>query len=515
VEWGIQPTKQAREKLGAVLVKQAEMRASIAKQTEENIELVLPHAPELNAAMKNYQKAGVIFMATNERAYNGDSMGLGKSLQLLASFEMTMAYPAIVLCPVKLKQNWIKECRRWLPHRKASMFVNDLADVTILGYSEIHKYVNWQLVSSKKSEKAKGRELRDSGKKFFFPDMVKVSGIACDEGHFIKLPSRRTHCATAIAEFCDARVRYVLSGTPIENKNSELIAPMKFLGVLEKMGGWYHVATKYCGAKRNNFGLDLGESTNCVAFNKHIRDVFYIRREKRDVLKELADKIQTVFEAEIDNEPEYRKIERDVVSYLVDKGGKLLERNQLETAHLLRMGALRQAVARGKLAWIIEWVEEFLESGEKIVLFGFHQCMLNGLVEGLKHRNPAKILGGCLDVNREVEKFQRDDSCRVCVASIVSAGFGINGLQEVCSHIAICELMWTHTKHLNAIDRLHRIGQKSCVNAYYFLASGTIDDLMWSINSDKTKIVTATVDGEEVPPAEALVNLVRKQTTRN
>ena len=511
VAWGIMPTTDARNKLGVAMKAQAEQRAAVSIKTEEKIELILPHAPELNAAMMNYQKAGVVFMSKLERAYNGDDMGTGKSLQALAALELSVAYPALILCPVKLKQNWIRECRKWLPHRKASMFTNDLAEITILGYSEVHKYVNWGLCSTKKKEKEAAK--LKAGKRFFYPDFVKLEAVVCDESHWIKVnASRRTLCAIAIAKHCDSRVRFCLSGTPIENNNVEMMAPMTFLGVMDKMGGWFHVAQRYCGAKRNNFGWDLTGSTNSIEFHRKCAELFYIRRRKQDVLKDLPDKLISIQDSEIDNEPEYRKIEADVIAYMMEQKGALLNRGQIDAKHLLRLNALRQAVGKGKVAGIIEWVDEFLESGEKFVLYAYHRDVLNALVSGLAHHNPATVLGGCLDVQREQDKFMKDESCRLFIGSIVAAGFGLTLTRA--SHIGICELMWTHSKHEQAVDRVHRIGQKDCVNAYYFLASGTIDDDMWSVVSEKAKIVTATVDGEEVPPAEALENLVRKYSTK-
>lgn len=509
LQWGIVPTKDAREYLSVELKRAAEIEAAAQAATEADVELDIPTAPHLASVLKNYQKVGVKFMATMRRAYNGDEMGLGKSLQTLAALELAQAYPALIICPVKLKKNWLAEARQWLPKRSVSLTVNTLADITILAYTEIHNHVNFELASPKKKERDAAAKLT---KKFFFPDIVRLRGIACDEGHFIKRgESRRTMACKAIAQVCDSPVRFVMSGTPIENYPAEMIAPLEFLGRMDQMGGWYHFVTRWCGAVRNNFGLDLKGATNTREFHEKLTKVCYIRRKKKEVLKELPDKIEAVYEAEIDNESEYRRIERDTRAFLIQSKGALLTDGQMQALAMLKVGMLRKAAGMGKVAWIIEWVDTFLESGEKFVLYAYHPEVQSALVKGLARWNPATVLGGCKDVKAEQDKFMKDETCRLFIGSIVAAGFGLTLTRA--SHIGIAELMWTHTKHQQVVDRVHRIGQKDCVNAYYFLAPGTIDDDMWELVSEKAKIVASTTDGDEVAQSALLKNLVRKFLT--
>ena len=511
INWGITPTKDARARLSEDLKRIAATEATAQAATEVEVEISIPTAPDLVKAMKNYQKHGAVFMASKRCAYNGDDMGLGKSLQTLAALEMLQAFPALILCPVKLKQNWLAECHRWLPHRKSSLRANDLAEITILAYSEIHNHVNFMLASPKAKER---KEAAEDMKRYFFPSITKVVAVACDEGHFIKhKESRRTMAATAIAQLCDARVRYVMSGTPIENEPSEWLAPLNFFGLMHEFGNEFKFKVRYCGFVRGQFGMKMTGATNTKELHGRMSQLCFIRRKKKDVLKELPDKIESIYECEITNRAEYERIERDAKAVILQNHGRLLTDGQIAAMAMIKIGMLRAAVGRGKVDWIVEWIDTFLESGEKFVIYAYHPEVQERLVKGLQKWNPATILGGCKDVNYEVNKFAKDPRCRLAICSIIAAGFGINGLQNVCSHIGIAELMWTHTKHQQAIDRLHRIGQKDCVNAYYFLAPGTIDDDMWALVSEKAKIVSSTTDGEEVTKSALLQNLVRKFLT--
>jgi len=512
IAWGITPTKDAREKLSAELKKSAAVNALAQSATEEAIDLHIPGNPELEKSLKNYQKSGVKFMATMERAYNGDDMGTGKSLQALAAIELKQAYPALIICPVKLKQNWLHECRKWLPKRSASLLANDFAEITILGYSEIHKLVHYKLASPKaKVRKAAAHEI--GTRKFFFPDFVRPKSVTCDEGHWIKHgDSIRCMAATAIAQLSEAPVRFVLSGTPIENgRPAELIAPLTFLDVMTKMGGWHHYATRYCGGKRTKFGFDLTGATNTLELHSLLSRTVLIRRRKKDVLKELPDKIEAVYEAELSNEVEYRRIEKDIVAWMMAEAGGLVGQTRMDAKHLIKLNALRQCAGIGKVNWIIDWIDTFLEGGEKFVIYAHHKAVLDALVRGLAQWHPATVLGGCDDVQREQDKFMKDERCRLFIGSTLAAGFGLT--LTAASHIGIAELMWTHSKHQQVVDRVHRIGQKDCVNAYYFLAPNTIDDDLWELVSDKAKITASTADGEELTQSALLKNLVRKFLT--
>src|SRR5690606_24622690 len=205
-----------------------------------------------------------------------------------------------------------------------------------------------------------------TNKKCTFPDFHRVDGVVCDEGHQIKNgDSRRTQAAKAVVLTCKPRLRIVMSGTPIENKNAELISPLEFLGVLDQLGGWFGYATKYCGGKRTRFGWDLSKSTNSTELYERLSRICYLRRLKADVIAELPDKLETVVDCEVSNTAELNQISNDLETFLMNKSGRLLSEAQLKTQAMMKVNMLRSAVGRGKVEWISDWIDEFLESGEK------------------------------------------------------------------------------------------------------------------------------------------------------
>jgi SNF2 family DNA or RNA helicase len=93
-----------------------------------------------------------------------------------------------------------------------------------------------------------------------------------------------------------------------------------------------------------------------------------------------------------------------------------------------------------------------------------------------------------------VDKFNDDDSVRVCVASIRAAGEGIN-LHKNCNTVVFTELWWNPGTHNQAEDRVHRIGQNEHVDIYYLIADNTIESDIWEMIDEKQKVIDKAIDG--------------------
>jgi SWI/SNF-related matrix-associated actin-dependent regulator of chromatin subfamily A-like protein 1 len=516
--WGVGASRECLEAMARVRKAAAETAAAQQATEDKAIELEIVGQPALTTALKNYQKAGVVYLAAKERSYLGDEQGLGKSIQLLATFEYTRGYPAVILCPPKLKSNWLRECRMWLPHRRASGIPAHLAEITIIAYTEAHKFVNFALASPKKKER-EGALKSGEGKSFFFPDIIRPMTVACDEAQQVKVhSSRRTQSAMAIAKLSNSRWRYMLSGTPVENRPSDMLAPLIFLDKLEDFGGWLGFIQRYCAATKRRIGKgkyawDISGSANGVEFNRRLRELCYIRRLKSEVLKELPAKIESIVEVEISNAAQYKRADQNIQAFVIEQKKKLMTEGQIAALALVKLNTLRMLAGEGKVEAVVEWIDTFLESGEKFVIYAHHREVLDALVNGLSQWNPACVLGGCDNVDAQVDKFMKDERCRLFIGSTIAAGFGLT--LTVASHIGIVDLMWTPSKHHQVFDRVHRIGQRECVNCYYFMAPGTVDDDMWSVLSEKAAIISSTTDGEELSKEQVMAKVIRRYLNPN
>ena len=163
--------------------------------------------------------------------------------------------------------------------------------------------------------------------------------------------------------------------------------------------------------------------------------------------------------------------------------------------HLVRIETLKQLAAKGKLAAAIDWVRDFLGSGEKLVLFATHTDIVRGLAEAF---DAPMIYGDTPVAERQaiVDRFQSDPECRLVVGNTRAAGVGLT--LTAASNVAFLELGWTPAEHDQAEDRCHRYGQTAdSVNAWYLLAADTIDEDIAALIESKRAVVDAGTDGKE------------------
>jgi len=198
----------------------------------------------------------------------------------------------------------------------------------------------------------------------------------------------------------------------------------------------------------------------------------------------------------LDNEPEYKRAERDFVRWLLeqiedDGSGRLPPSARAQA--IVRMTALRRLAARGKLAAALSWIEDFSESEERLVVFAHHRDIQGAVSE--RFPQSAQIVGADGFEAREanVRRFQSDDGPQLCVCSLEVASHGFTLTKA--ANVAFLELAWTPAKHDQAEDRVHRIGQTSGVTAWYLLAAGTIDERIAALLEAKREVVDSLTDG--------------------
>ncbi|HLS87071.1 MAG TPA: DEAD/DEAH box helicase, partial [Burkholderiales bacterium] len=471
--------------------------------------------------LRPFQAAGVRYMLAVKRGFIADEMGLGKTIQALAWLEGAGAYPAVIVCPASLKLNWLREARTWLPRRKIIVCDSrtrpaeiEYADVCIVNYDVLR-------VREEKQEGNKKPLLVPEGLLALLIERCP-RGVVFDEFHYCKNPrARRTKAAALLAQ--GAEYRLGLTGTPILNRPNELIAPLKILGRLRDLGGYAGFIRDYCGGVRTRQVRgrtikDTSGATNLERLNEKLRATCYVRRLKKDVLSELPPKVRGMVELEIDNRDEYNRARADVVAWLGNRAAQeaeflrsiahlsperqaALKRERRMSAedraaraeHLVRIEALKQLAARGKLRSSLDWVRNFLESGEKLVLFATHKDIVRALAEPWQ----APVITGETPVPERqaaVDRFQHDPDCRLIVLNLRAGGVGLT--LTAASNVAFHELGWTPADHDQAEDRCHRIGQRDSVTAYYLLADRTIDIDIWQLIEQKRQVVDQATDGQ-------------------
>ena len=409
-----------------------------------------------------FQKEGVkLIEQFDGRVLLADEMGLGKSIQSLDYIIKNDIYPALIVCPASLKENWRLECMK---HYGAEAVVLYGAKASLSSMITKPKIVivNYDILAYRFNELKK----------------YKWQIVVLDECHYIKSPNaKRTKYAVSLCRKADKCI--AISGTPILSNPFELY---NILWVLlgDDLETRYEYIANYCVMR---YSIWSGKSEyvrgkNLDDLHGRLKTLCMIRRLKKNVLKELPDKQRNVIPIRLSaaDARSYRQMEKDLLTWLrVNKGTVKLKMDAK-----CKWGYLMRQVAHFKFNQCMQWVLDFLEStgDRKIVLFAIHISILNRIEEAL---DKAKIKGVRIDGGvstqmrqKAVDQFQNNPKVRVLFGQIIPAGVGWT--MTAASDVAFFELHTVPAIHHQAEDRIHRIGQKNAATAHYFISEGTVEE---------------------------------------
>jgi SWI/SNF-related matrix-associated actin-dependent regulator 1 of chromatin subfamily A len=480
---GVAVTGGAADALDDLREDAAEAAEAIHRSRATTGEPIAEVAERLGGTLQPFQWGGVRYALDVRRTFLADEQGLGKTVEALATLEADDAFPAIVICPASLKLNWEREARRWLPHRDVVVVegrsaVPETGDITIL---------NYEIVAAHREQLAR----------------LHPKALVVDESHYAKNPqAKRTQAVRRLAATLDDRaLRLALTGTPVLNHADELISQLRIIGRLEDFGSGARFSRQFQGP--------LTEER----LHWHLRRRCFVRRLKSEVLPQLPAKRRVVIPVALDNQREYRLAEEDVIAWLREQPLDLSELNAriaatLRAERLAQLTTLQRLAARGKLSAALQWIADFLESGEPLVVFARHVDVQRAVLE--RFPDAAHILGADAIGERDdaVHAFQRSDGPQLMVAATRVASQGITLTRA--SNVAFLELEWTPALHDQAEDRTHRIGQRDAVTAWYLLAADTIDETMARLVEAKRGHISAVTDGRRLDGEGLVEGVVRE-----
>lgn len=445
--------------------------------------------PGLLGELFPFQNSGVAFIENNKgKALIADEMGLGKTVQALAWLQLHRNLrPAIIVVPASLKLNWKREAEKWLPDPNVEILNGTstwipTGDIIIINYDVLHA---WTSVI----------------------DKLEPAVLVTDECHLYKSnKAQRTKAIKKIGK----KIPHViaLSGTPIVNRPVEAYNAIHLINP-DLFPSYWNFTKMYCDARQTRFGWDLNGASRTEELHNILKNTIMLRRLKKDVLPDLPDKIYSFTPIELDNEADYRFAERDFIAFIRrEKGAEAAER--VENAKILAsIEGLKQLAVKGKLHQAIEWIDNFLEVSDKLVVFATHKFVIDALMKAFDGVT-VKIDGGVTQRERQkaVDEFQNNPKVKLFVGNIQAAGVGIT--LTAASNVAFIELPWTPGALVQAEDRCHRIGQKDSVNVHYLLASNTIEEKIAHLLDKKRKVLDAVLDGKETETESLLSELMKE-----
>ena len=480
-------------------------------QNNANLGFKVPKG--LTNILREYQKTGYSWLKTLAHyGFGGilaDDMGLGKTLQvitLLAS-ERKSGTISLVVAPTSLLYNWENEIAKFAPQLKTQV---------ISGLPE------------------KRRELlKTPGTDVFITtyDMLKrdthhysemnFAFIIADEAQNIKNPG--TQAAKSIKELT-SKVRFALTGTPIENTLTELWSIFDFI-----MPGYLYSAHKF--GRIYETPIIKYNDTNAAAKLRQQIAPFVLRRIKENVLTELPEKTETTLPAELS--PEQKKIYQANLLEAIGAFDDIVANNAFADNRmriLARLTRLRQicchpalfleeyAGGSGKLTLTLETIQLALDSGHRVLLFSQFTGMLGLIQKALQtaeitaqNGKPASFfyLDGATKAKERMEMTERFNAGErdLFLISLKAGGTGLNltGADVVIHY----DPWWNPSVMDQASDRAHRYGQKKAVQVFNIVAKDSIEEKIMSLQEKKRGLIDSVIT-----EGGSFINLLTEEEVR-
>lgn len=483
-----------------------------------------------------FQVKGFNLLVERDFLILGDEMGLGKTYQVATAIEAKKKLGhlkrCLILAKASLLFNWRDEIHKFTdckavvvtgPPKQRHRILSDLCfddSWTFL----IMSYETFRITYSNVSA---------------IDDYKPIDCIVLDEAQKIKSPLSKIGQAIHYIHF---KYRYVLTATPLPNSPLEAFNYLKFGNKLKVTGNsivqeWYKFMNRY--AIRGGFNdREIVGYNNINELRKLIQDKM-LRRLKKHKLKELPDVVfkDILLELPPAQRKFYDAIKKEIIEDLketdLDKVPSMLAklmRLQQVTSALENIGVNSTDRNNVKLVALSELLQEIMDGGGKVIVFSKFRPTIDLLVNKFKKLNPAVIHGDVdshalpedlalakakklykdwniwaeedkervirdlttSDRQKEVYKFQENDSCRMFIGSIEACKEGLT--LTAATHVVFIDYPWNWASYDQAFSRAHRIGQKNAVTVYNLICKDTVDEKVFNTIKDKKGMSESILD---------------------
>ena len=459
--------------------------------------------------LRDYQVTGVNWLYNIYKCGFGgilaDEMGLGKSIQLIYFIKEVLKEKPdakiLIIAPTSLVYNWSNEFDKFGSELKYKVFAENknkrheelynLNDINIL-------ITTYGLIREDKE----------------YYEKINFEVIAIDEAQNIK---NNTSQMTQIIKSLKGNAKFALTGTPLENSVLELWSIFDFI-----MPG-YLVSSLTFNRKYGIKNIDEDSVKVLDNLKKQIRP-FILRRKKKDVVKELPDKIEN--NIYIDLTKEQKKIYLAELEKTKKRMEELLKegifnKSRIEILKLLTR--LRQICidpsiiyenyqgGASKIEELIPMIKDIIANGHKILLFSTYKTAIDIVNRELTNNDiSCYVIDGSVSSKKRIElvdKFNSDNT-NVFLITLKAGGTGLNLTSaDVVIHL---DLWWNPQAENQATDRAHRIGQKNTVEVIKLICKGTIEERILELQNKKKFLSDNLIEGEDVDQ-----NIMSKLTSKD
>jgi len=460
---------------------------------------------EIKATLRPYQHAGVRWLYLLHRLGLGaclaDDMGLGKTIQVLSLLSVLKSESrnsaggtqqrstSVLVAPASLLANWASEIERFAPNLRTLIAHTSALPAAELQDLDVGKLAGVDLVITSYGSLSRWPRLQH----------IQWRVAVLDEAQAIKNPGAKQ---TRAAKTLDAATRIALTGTPVENRLSDLWSIFDFT----------HPGLLGSNKAFTAFARRLSQSGHFAPLRELVRP-YILRRLKTDksVIADLPDKTELKAFCHLSSAQAalYQRAVKELKQSL-DSSQKDIERKGVVLKYLMRFKQLCNHPSQwlgdggwaegdsGKFARLREIAEVIASKQEKMLVFTqFREATapLSAFLGGIFGREGLVLHGGTPVGKRKelVRRFQDDELTPFFVLSLKAGGAGLN--LTAASHVVHFDRWWNPAVENQATDRAFRIGQHKNVLVHKFVCRGTIEDKIDQLIESKRQLVADVLEG--------------------
>ena len=456
--------------------------------------LTLPK--ESLSILRDYQLIGVKWLYNLAKTGFGgilaDEMGLGKTIQVIFYIKQMLNddpnQKFLIVVPTALAYNWDHEFSLYVPKIKRAILVGSKEKRK----KELKKINNLNVLITTYGLLREDQELYEN---------LNFNTMIIDEAQNIK---NSMAGITKVVKKIKAETKFALTGTPLENSILELWSIFDFI-----MPGYLANLTKF-QTKYKIKDFDEESEILISGLSKEINP-FILRRKKKDVIKELPDKMENNIYIDLKEEQkklyvaELEKVKEEMNNIIDNEGLSKAKFLILQLLTKLRQICIDPSIVyenyeggSNKLDELDSIVSEYVKNGHKILIFSSFKTALNIVKERFKEKKISTYMidGSVPSKNRieMVDEFNKSDQIKVFLIMLKSGGTGLNlASADIVIHL---DLWWNPQAENQATDRAHRIGQKNTVEVIHLITKGTIEEKILELQNKKKLLSDKVIDGE-------------------
>ena len=447
------------------------------------------HRPPLQ-----HQKEAIEKLAGSRRFILADDMGLGKTTATIIAALETGAKKILIICPASLKINWQREIENYSDRSvyiaEGKKFSTE-SDFVIVNYDILKNF----------------HDMKDKDKSLLNQSEFEL--VILDEAHMISNPqAQRTKIINHYVK--NIKRAWLLTGTPMTSR------PMNYYNLLNIIESpvaqnWMAYAIRYCQGYQFTAGNRKVWNVTGASNLEELRDRTskqILRRLKEDVL-DLPDKIISPVYLRLKSK-DYEELMGEYYDWFDNKK----DESSSLTVQFSKLMKVRKVIANEKTKQTIEFAENIIEQGKKVIIFTNFTDTLQTIYQHFG-KQAVYLDGSCSKPHRQhaVDEFQDNEKIKVFVGNLKAAGVGLT--LTAAEVVIMNDLSFVPAEHAQAEDRAYRYGQKSNVLVYYPLYENTIEGAVYDILNRKKEIIR-TVMGDEQPEntgdvVEEILSLINKR----